>query len=106
MKAYFEGPIREVAEVYVNGKAAGFVWRPPYTIDVTRFLTVGINSLRIIVGNTAINSLAGRALPTYRVLNERFGERFTPQDMGSLQALPSGILGSLQLNLERPTQTP
>ena len=106
MKAYFEGPIREAAEVYVNGKAAGFVWHPPYTIDVTRFLTVGTNTLRIVVGNTAINSMAGRALPTYRLLNERFGERFTPQDMGNLQALPSGILGGLRLNLERRTQAP
>jgi hypothetical protein len=106
MKAYFEGPIREAAEVDVNGKRAGFVWHPPYTIDVTRFLTVGTNSLRIVVGNTAINSLAGRALPTHRLLNERFGERFTPQDMGNLQALPSGILGSLRLNLERRAQAP
>jgi glycosyl hydrolase family 106( putative alpha-L-rhamnosidase) len=106
MKAYLEGPIREAAEVYVNGKHAGFVWRPPYTVDVTRFLTVGTNSLRIIVGNTAINSMAGRALPTYRLLNERFGERFKPQDMGNLQALPSGILQSLRLSLERQTQAP
>ena len=106
MKAYFEGPIREAAEVYVNGKAAGFVWHPPYKIDVTKFLTVGTNSLRIVVGNTAINSMAGRALPSYRLLNQRFGERFTPQDMGNLQALPSGILESLRLNLERPVQTP
>jgi hypothetical protein len=99
MKAYIEGPIRESAEVYVNGEHAGFVWRPPYTIDVTRFLTVGTNSLRIIVGNTAINSMAGSALPTYRLLNDRYGERFVPQDMVSLQALPSGILGGLRLNL-------
>jgi hypothetical protein len=106
MNAYLEGPIREAAEVYVNGKHAGFVWRPPYTIDVTRFLTVGTNSLRIIVGNTAINSMAGRALPTYRLLNERFGERFKPQDMGNLQSLPSGILQSLRLSLERQTQAP
>ncbi len=106
MKAYLEGPVREAAEVYVNGKAAGFVWHPPYTIDVTRFLTVGTNTLRIVVGNTAINSMAGRALPTYRLLNERFGERFTPQDMGNLQALPSGILDGLRLNLERRTQAP
>jgi hypothetical protein len=102
MRAYFEGPIREAAEVFVNGQRAGFVWRPPYTIDVTRFLKVGKNSLRIIVGNTAINSLAGRALPDYRLLNERYGQRFTPQDMGNLQALPSGILGELQLDLDRP----
>ena len=78
MKAYFEGPIRDAAEVYVNDQRAGSVWRPPYTIDITRFLTVGKNSLCIIVGNTAINSMAGRALPGYRLLNERFGERFTP----------------------------
>jgi hypothetical protein len=105
MRAYFEGPIREAAEVYVNGERAGFVWHPPYTIDVTRFLKAGANSLHIIVGNTAINSLAGRGLPTYRLLNERYGERFTPQDMGNLQALPSGILGDLRLNLEQRPQT-
>jgi hypothetical protein len=106
MKAYFEGPIREAAEVYVNDMRAGFVWHPPYTIDVTGFLTVGTNRLRIIVANTAINSLAGHALPTYRLLNERYGERFTPQDMLNLQALPSGILGGLKLNLASRPHVP
>ena len=104
MKAYWEGPVREAAEVYVNGERAGFVWHPPYTIDVSRFLTVGKNSLHIIVGNTAINSLAGRALPAYRLLSKRYGERFTPQDMGNLQALPSGILGELKLRLAQRVQ--
>jgi hypothetical protein len=99
MKAYLEGPIREAAEVYVNGDRAGFVWRPPYKIDVTELLKPGENDLRIIVGNTAINSLAGSALPTYRLLNQRFGQRFVPQDMVNLEALPSGILGDLRLNL-------
>jgi hypothetical protein len=106
MKAYFEGPIREAAEVYVNGKHAGFVWHPPYKIDVTSLFAVGTNTLRIIVGNTAINLLAGRALPTYRLLNERYGERFVPQDMVNLQALPSGILGGLKLDLEHGIQAP
>jgi hypothetical protein len=106
MKAYFEGPVREAAEVYVNGDRAGFVWRPPYTIDVTKLLKRGENNLRIIVGNTAINSMAGRAQPTYRLLNERFGARFTPQDMGTLQALPSGILEGLRLDLERRSKAP
>lgn len=99
MKAYFEAPIRDAAEVYVNGERAGFVWHPPYTIDVTNFLRTGRNTVRMIVGNTAINSLAGHALPPYHLLNERYGERFTPQDMGNLQALPSGILGGLRLDL-------
>jgi hypothetical protein len=101
MRAYLEGPVREAAEVYVNGELAGFVWHPPYTLDVTRFLKVGKNELRIVVGNTAINSMAGRALPSYRLLNQRYGERFVPQDMGNLEALPSGILGDVRLELER-----
>ena len=99
MKAYYEGPIREAAEVYVNGERAGYVWFPPYTIDVGRFLITGNNRLRIVVGNTAINSLAARAVPAYRLLNDRYGERFTPQDMGNLQPLPSGILGEVKLKL-------
>ena len=101
MKAYMDGPIREAADVYVNGQRAGVVWHPPYKIDISKFLTVGKNSLRIIVGNTAINSLSGQALPAYRLLNERYGERFTPQDMKNLQPLPSGLVGGLQLDLEK-----
>jgi hypothetical protein len=106
MMAYMEAPVGEAAEVYVNGNSAGFVWRPPYTIDVTRFLIPGKNELRIVVGNTAINSLAGRALPSYRLLNQRYGERFAPQDMANLQPLPSGILGDLRLDLEQQAKIP
>jgi hypothetical protein len=89
--------VREAAEVYVNGKRAGVVWHPPYSIDLTSFLTPGKNELRIVVGNTAINSLAGRELPDYRFLRDKYGNLFTPQDMDNLQPLPSGILGPLQL---------
>jgi hypothetical protein len=99
MRAYLESPVREAAEVYVNGHRAGVVWHPPYTIDLTSLLTPGKNELRIVVGNTAINSLAGRALPDYRLLNDRYGERFVPQDMEHLQPLPSGILGGLRLRV-------
>jgi len=86
--------------------AQGSCGNPPYTIDVTRLLRTGKNNLRIIVGNTAINSLAGRALPTYRLLNQRYGERFVPQDMVNLEALPSGILGGLRLDLDRVALAP
>jgi len=74
LRAYLEGPVREAAEVYVNGQRAGVVWHPPCTIDVTTMLKTGRNELRIVVGNTAINSLASRALPDYRLLNDRYGE--------------------------------
>jgi len=102
MKAYLEAPVRDAAEVFVNGKSAGFIWHPPYILDIAPFLATGKNNLRIVVGNTAINALAGRTLPDYRLLNQKYGERFTPQDMGNLQPLPSGILQGLKLNLFLP----
>lgn len=96
-RAWIDPPVREAAVVYVNGKRAGAVWAPPYALDITSFLTPGENTLRVVVGNTTINYMAGRPLPSYRLLNLRHGERFTPQDMKDLQPLPSGLLGGVRL---------
>jgi hypothetical protein len=97
MKAYLESPIREAAQIYVNGKVAGVVWRPPFRLDVTPYLREGENNLRIVVGNTAINSMAGQSLPDYRLLWQRYGRLFDPQDLDNLHPLPSGILGPVKL---------
>jgi hypothetical protein len=99
MRAYFEGPVREAAEIYVNGQRTGVVWHPPYSIDLTEWLKPGKNELTIVVGNTAINSLAGQTLPDYRILNDFYGERFVPQGMDNLQPLPSGIVGKIRLQI-------
>jgi hypothetical protein len=97
MRAYLEPPVREAAQVFINDHFAGFVWHPPYKLDVTNLLRPGYNDFRIIVANTAMNEMAGRPLPDYHLLNDRYGERFIPQDMDKITALPSGILGGLRL---------
>ncbi|HEV8146685.1 MAG TPA: hypothetical protein VGP79_09900, partial [Bryobacteraceae bacterium] len=97
MRALLESPVREAAQVYINGQFAGSVWHPPYEVDVSKFLRVGENQIRIVVANTAINALAGQSLPDYKLLNLRYTERFTPQDMKDLKPLPSGILGPVKL---------
>jgi hypothetical protein len=97
MRALLESPVHESAVVYVNGERAGAVWHPPFTVDVARFLKKGSNQLTIVVGNTAMNGMAARALPDYRLLNFRYGERFTPQDVKDIRPLPSGITGSVKL---------
>jgi hypothetical protein len=97
MRAWLESPVREVAEVYVNEQAAGPVWRPPYEVEVTKWLHAGPNRMRIVVGNLAINELAAQVVPDYKLLNLRYGERFVPQDMKDLQPLPSGLLGPIRL---------
>lgn len=96
-RAWLEGPIREAAVIYVNDQRAGAIFCPPYAINLTRFLQRGTNRLRIMVGNTAINYLAGHRLPDYKLLTLRYGDRFQPQDMENLQPLPSGLLGKIQL---------
>ncbi len=97
MQAWYEGPIREAAVVYVNDKRAGALWCPPYSLDVTRLLRPGTNKIRVMVGNTAMNYMAGHSLPDYRLLNLRYGERFQPQDMDKVQAITSGLLGPIRL---------
>ena len=100
MQAYLDSPVREAAEVFVNGQRAGVVWHPPYTLDITALAKSGKNELRIVVGNTAINGLAGQTFPDYRLLNARYGERFVPQGMDHLKPLPSGLVGGLRLRFE------
>ena len=97
MRALLEGPVREAAVVMVNGKRAGSVWHPPYRLEVGALLHAGENRIEVRVANTAINLLAGQALPDYRLLNARYGVRFVPQDTENLQPLPSGILGPVRL---------
>jgi hypothetical protein len=97
MRSWLESPVREAAQVYVNGKLAGSIWHPAYNVELTQFLQPGMNHLKLIVANLAINSLAGRSLPDYRLLNSRYGERFVPQDMEKLEPLPSGVVGRLHL---------
>jgi len=97
MRVWLDSPVREAAVVEVNGRPAGSVWHPPYAVEVTGLVHPGENALHIVVGNVATNQMAGRALPDYRLLKSRYGQRFVAQDMENLQPLPSGLLGTIRL---------
>jgi hypothetical protein len=104
MQAWLDGPVREAAVVYINERCAGSVWCPPYSIEVTGLLKSGDNKIRILVANTAINHMAGKPLPDYRRLNQRYGTRFEPQDMDKIKPVASGLLGPIHL-LAEPANT-
>jgi alpha-L-rhamnosidase len=97
MQTWLDAPVKEAAEIYVNDQRAGSIWSPPYSLDIKPFLKSGNNKIRVVVGNTALNYMAGRKLPDYKLLNLRYGERFQPQDMDKIQVLPSGLTGKIQL---------
>jgi hypothetical protein len=100
MRAWLDGPVRDAAVVYVNDQRAGSVWMPPYSVDVTRLLKPGQNRIKVVVGNTAMNYMAGHRLPDYRLLVLRYGDRFQPQDMDKVKPLPSGLMGPVRLIAE------
>jgi hypothetical protein len=101
MRAWMDSPVREAALVYVNGALAGSVWHPPYQLDITKLLKPGRNHLKLVVANLALNTLAGRSAPDDRLLNSRYGERFTPQPgMSNIKPLPAGVLGPVELRAQ------
>ncbi len=92
MRAWLDAPMREAAVVRVNGVRAGAIWCAPFVLRLDGLVKPGDNAIRIDVVNTAVNAMAGRALPDYRLLNLRYGTRFEPQDMDQIRPAPSGLL--------------
>jgi hypothetical protein len=99
MRTWLEAPVRDAAAVAVNDRPAGAVWTPPFRLDVTPHVTSGANRLVVRVGNTAMNHMAGRPLPDYRLLILRYGDRFQAQNMELVRPLPSGILGPVTVTV-------
>jgi hypothetical protein len=112
MHAYFDPPIHEAALVTINGQAAGALWHPPYRLDVAKLLKAGMNHIEVHVYNTAINAWSAEPPRDYGPLIEKYGDRFQMQDIckpgsdwarhcvSSLEPIPSGILGTVELETE------
>jgi hypothetical protein len=97
MQAWYEGPIREAAIVMINGKQAGYLWHPPYRLDITKFVRAGDNRIELHVYNTALNAWSALPPHDYKPLIEKYGDRFQMQDMDKVQPIPSGIIGRIEL---------
>ncbi len=97
MRAWLESPVREAAQVFVNGKAAGAVWKAPFEVEITGLLQPGENAIRVVVANLALNVLAKGPLPDYKALIAKYGDKFQAQDMVSVRSLPAGMLGPVTL---------
>jgi len=56
------GEVFDVAEVFVNGRSAGILWKPPYVADISKLVRKGKNRLKIEVVNQWVNRLTGDML--------------------------------------------
>jgi hypothetical protein len=84
------GDVKNVAEVILNGKNVGTVWKSPFKLDITEGVKTGENVLEVRVTNTWVNRLIGDAQPDVKT-------KITFTTMPFYQAnsplLPSGLLG-------------
>ncbi|MDR2673322.1 MAG: hypothetical protein LBC18_00230 [Opitutaceae bacterium] len=91
------GGVGDIAEVAVNGKPLGILWKPPYRIDITGALRAGGNRLEIKITNQWTNRLIGDlALPDGEKI---LSSPVRPGPRGAAPpALPaSGLLGPVTL---------
>jgi hypothetical protein len=88
------GRVEVVAEVRLNGKDLGTLWKPPYAIDITDAAKPGANSLEIKVTNNWWNRLVGDAnLPE----EKRTTFTTTKPPAPRVGLLPSGLIGPVRL---------
>ena len=48
-----------IADVRINGKTAGLLWKPPFELDLTDQLKPGTNWLEVAIVNCWVNRLVG-----------------------------------------------
>ena len=86
-QAYFLdlGEIYDIAEVWMNHKKVGIVWKPPFRLEITKFLKEGTNDLEIKIANRWVNRLIGDEHIPVEYSYDMGGSVFTK---GALKDLP------------------
>ena len=91
------GDVKDLAEVAVNGRYIGILWKTPFKTDITSALKPGSNQLVIGVTNLWVNRLIGDQ-QSYAVRKYTFTD-FTPYKADS-PLLPSGLLGPVRITTD------
>jgi hypothetical protein len=88
------GDVKNLAEVSVNGKPLGIIWKAPFRVDVTTAMKPGANAMVVKVTNLWVNRLIGDQQPDaakkYTYTAQQFYQQNSP-------LLPSGLLGPVQV---------
>ena len=87
------GDVKNIAEVIVNGKSLGILWKKPFRVNATEVLKVGQNTLEIKVTNLWVNRLIGDEQPNANKIT------FTsmPFYNSNSPLLPSGLLNEVTI---------
>jgi hypothetical protein len=87
------GELRNLAEVFVNGRSMGVLWSAPFRLDITNALKAGDNRIEIKVTNLWANRLIGDKQPGAKKLAY---SSYNPFEADS-PLFPSGLFGPVVL---------
>jgi len=92
------GSVKNLAEIIVNGKSLGIVWKIPFRVNLTHVLKPGNNTLEVKVTNLWVNRLIGD-----QQISETKKYTFTtmPFYNAGSPLQPSGLLGPVKVILVR-----
>ena len=96
------GEVRDFARVYVNGQRVADLWALPYRCDISKYLQLGKNLLKVEVTSTWFNRLAyDFALPpqqrkTWTIWDKQ--DRQPPCLVPGAELRVSGLLGPVVLS--------
>ena len=86
--------IHNIATVKVNGVDCGTIWTQPYSVDISKAIKEGTNTIEITVTNTWHNRLIGdQLLPEAK----RITWTAAPFRLKDKPLLPAGIVGEVKL---------
>jgi hypothetical protein len=91
------GEVKNLAEVYINGKKAGVLWKQPFSIDISNHVQVGKNQVEVRVINSWVNRLVGDAQPGAKkmtFMTMPLIKKETPLEV-------SGLIGPVKLEMQR-----
>jgi len=88
------GDVKNIAEVIVNGKSLGIIWKHPFRVNIGSALKPGKNTIVIKVTNLWVNRLIGDAQPG---VSNKITYTTMPFYQANSKLLPSGLLGPVQV---------
>ncbi|MDR1098028.1 MAG: hypothetical protein LBL57_07850 [Tannerella sp.] len=94
------GEVRDVAEVFVNGKSAGILWKKPFCTDISGLVRSGENELKVEIVNLWVNRLTGDMLADPNDRYCRTNHPYMTNSMGGdepYREQPSGLLGPVAI---------
>jgi hypothetical protein len=88
------GDVKNLAEVVLNGKSLGIIWKTPFRINITGALKQGENKLDIKVTNLWVNRLIG---DQQSGVTNKFTYTTMPFYRADSPLKPSGLMGPVRL---------